>query len=900
VLPGPNDDAVIDDTSSTTTVTMAALTVQIKSVTCSKNLMISNSTVDLTPGPSSVTGSLLMANSSLDTDDGAAFIARGMATIDGSSLSALGGSQIVLAQTTSYDGSGTRGTNIQADGVGSRIDLSQVTAWRGAGGPTDSAYVYVHAMNGAIVDLSHVPEISVGNSTFTAERNGQINLSALTRFTVQRDVGLYNRNYLSVTNGGQIIAPALTTLSGVGLGATGDGVLPTSLINSFTNGDIYVQGGGAVSLPALMTYDGSGGGSLTVTQTGSRVDLSHVMTWKGAGSASDPSRLRVGVSSGTLDLRGLTEISMGNSGFLASAGGQINLSGLLSFTGAMETGGANYLEADDDGQILAPGLTTLRGVNLILMNGGALSASMINSFTNGDIRVLSSTMVMPALTIYDGSGADRTILVNGSGSRLDLSHVTTWRGAGSPSDGRRVAVRVYSGVLDLHLLPAISTGNTAFIAAGATAHIDLSGLTTFAGPAESPGFNFVEGYGGGTITLSPVTTAITNVTVELNATSKIIAGTLHLDSGSSLTGAGTIQGNLVNDGQIEVGLPTDLLSVTGNYTQISGTLSGPGTLTVNGSVTWAGGTMSGFGITNANGGLSLTGSDTKSLESRTLNDSGTGTWTGTGDLDMSYGAALHLLGPATLDIQNDQSITNTAGTATLTNAGILRKSAGTDTTAIDAVFSNSGTLQVQAGTMSVAGDFATSGAVTVGANGTLSAGGDYNQTGGTTTLAGGALAAGGTINLRGGVLSGSGTLNGTVNNGAEIDVGTSTNVGILTINGDYMGTGTLVIKIGGPDPSLYDQLMISGNAAFAGGTLRIIVTGGYRPDPTIPDSFQIISFGSHDPADDFAVYSGTDLGGGLTLASDYSDTGLTLVATQSAEETPSFRSQDRIFQRATV
>jgi hypothetical protein len=53
------------------------------------------------------------------------------------------------------------------------------------------------------------------------------------------------------------------------------------------------------------------------------------------------------------------------------------------------------------------------------------------------------------------------------------------------------------------------------------------------------------------------------------------------------------------------------------------------------------------------------------------------------------------------------------------------------------------------------------------------------------------------------------------------------------------------------------------------------------PDPTIPDMFQIVTFGSYDAADDFAVYTGTDLGNGLTLQPQYSDTALTLVGNQS-------------------
>jgi hypothetical protein len=91
----------------------------------------------------------------------------------------------------------------------------------------------------------------------------------------------------------------------------------------------------------------------------------------------------------------------------------------------------------------------------------------------------------------------------------------------------------------------------------------------------------------------------------------------------------------------------------------------------------------------------------------------------------------------------------------------------------------------------------------------------------------------------------------------------------------------LVIKIGGTDPSLFDQLQISGDATFAGGTLTIVLFNGFAPDPTNPDMFPIITFGRHDSSDDFAQYNGTDLGGGLMLVPQYTAGGLTLVATQS-------------------
>jgi hypothetical protein len=86
----------------------------------------------------------------------------------------------------------------------------------------------------------------------------------------------------------------------------------------------------------------------------------------------------------------------------------------------------------------------------------------------------------------------------------------------------------------------------------------------------------------------------------------------------------------------------------------------------------------------------------------------------------------------------------------------------------------------------------------------------YIQTAGSTIL-NGTLAATTLVDLQGGSLSGTGTVNGNLQNEASILIGTSTTAGTLTITGNYtqIATGSLTIKVGGPNAGTdFDRLVV--------------------------------------------------------------------------------------------
>jgi hypothetical protein len=202
-------------------------------------------------------------------------------------------------------------------GTGSKLNFSAVTTWKGAGSASNPAHINVWAFSGGVVDLSHVGNITAGNSYFQALDGGQIKLDALTSFTGAVWGG---SNALDARRSSAVItAPGLASLSNVDLYQGGNATLPVASLTSFQHGqvDAFTDGVGTVLALPVTTIDESGfGGSpyFAVIGTGSKLNLSAVTTWKGAGSAGNPARINVwAFSGGVLDLSHVATISAGNS-----------------------------------------------------------------------------------------------------------------------------------------------------------------------------------------------------------------------------------------------------------------------------------------------------------------------------------------------------------------------------------------------------------------------------------------------------------------------------------------------------------------------------------------------------------------------------------------------------------
>src|SRR5262249_22831474 len=151
---------------------------------------------------------------------------------------------------------------------------------------------------------------------------------------------------------------------------------------------------------------------------------------------------------------------------------------------------------------------------------------------------------------------------------------------------------------------------------------------------------------------------------------------------------------------------TNDLSVSINeffFSNHGGRLTGSGNLHVEGPFTWQGGSFSGPGTITARAGIDIITAahvSTKGLSAKTLINSGPAIWSGDGTITLMEGAIISNASGAIFDCTGDGIMENGLGENRVYNAGLFRKTGGTNTTRIDVPFSNTGTIEVQAGTLS--------------------------------------------------------------------------------------------------------------------------------------------------------------------------------------------------------
>jgi hypothetical protein len=548
-VPGAGDDVVID-VPGNITITHDTGTDTIQSLVSRQNLIVSDTSAltitgsftqsssrnlnvrdtaqltvngaatatgaDLTAGGGAITlsGTTTITGGNLTAPGGTITLA-GAATIAGTNLLAQNGGTISLPGATAYNGSGSLSLTVRATGAGSRVDLSHVTQWQGAGSATNSSWVSVEALNGGTMDLRQVAQLSTGNTRFLIQGAGsQVNLAALTGFTGARN----DANVLEADTGATIVAPNLAGLANVSLRMSGNATLPTAHIGTFQNGNVLLDNGANLALPALTRFNGAGNRDLTLqADHGSRLDLSPVTQFQGAGSATNSSSVLVqALNGGSVDLSRVAQISAGNVAFQSSgAGSQINLAALTGFTGARAD--ASLLEADGGGTILAPGLAGLNTVDLRVTGTGTLPTARVGTFQNGDIYLAdSANLALPLVTGFDGSGIHTLTFQADQGSRLDLSALTQWQGAGGAGDHAAIIVQALNGgTVDLSRVAQITAGNTSFRSSGAGSQILLTALAGFTGARLDS--SSLEASTGGTIS-APGLTSLNTMTLKATGT----------------------------------------------------------------------------------------------------------------------------------------------------------------------------------------------------------------------------------------------------------------------------------------------------------------------------------------------------------------------------------------------
>lgn len=204
------------------------------------------------------------------------------------------------------------------------------------------------------------------------------------------------------------------------------------------------------------------------------------------------------------------------------------------------------------------------------------------------------------------------------------------------------------------------------------------------------------------------------------------------------------------------------------------------------------------------------------------------------------GGTYRVLSGGRIELPVDISINN--ATIVLSGADSRLVNGVYGRSALDSVYSNLGSLTIEGGheltLVNRSFNFANYGTVRIGAGSLLSDHWGYIQHRGLTQLDGRLV--GPLLAFNDGVLSGTGILQGVVDNAAAT-VKPGNSAGSLWVLGDYRQgpLGTLSLELGGTAFDAYDHLFITG-LAMLGGLLDIDLINGF--DPEIGDIFQLITF----------------------------------------------------------
>jgi hypothetical protein len=614
-LPGISDIVVIDRPGVGVTVTRSSGSATIKGLISTESLVLSGGVLTVTE-TANITGSLRISGATLTASGSTAlFRATGPTVVGDCNLFAVGGARMELPTLISYTQTGGFGvpTNrLQAIGANSILDLSSVTTITG---PTSGfSEIVISAADGGIVNLSSLANFVVAN---------------------------FSTSTMMVVNGGNIVSPNLSFLTGVSLISDGTGSLDTDQLTAVVNGGVTVTGGtldlsNVTDLHGTLVTLSSGGKTILtnaanineasfIVNGGVTLSLPAAVTYQHTGGSNDDRMFRAGGAGSALDLSALTAITVsGNFGadlhVEALNGGHIDLSGVTTISEGLSSslGGTQILadgpgslvdltnltsfvdlgaslQARFSGMIESPNLSSLTGVSLIINDGtGSLDTGQLTAVVNGGVIVAGGgTLDLSNVTDLHGTSVSLS-----SGGKAILTNAANINGA-SFSVGGGVTLSLPAAVTYQHT--GGSNDDRVFRAGGVGSALDLSALTAITVSGVLVDLH-VEALNGGHIDLSGVTT-ISGLSGSLGGTQILADGLGSLVDLTNLTsivdGDGSLQAR--NSGTIE---SPNLSSLTGVSLIDDGTGSldiAQLTAILGGGVTVTGGTLDLSNVTTANG-----------------------------------------------------------------------------------------------------------------------------------------------------------------------------------------------------------------------------------------------------------------------------------------------------------
>ena len=301
---------------------------------------------------------------------------------------------------------------------GSRISFPALQTLRG--NSFVNAALEITARDGAKVELPQLTTIPSGKVQFVAlQADSVIDLSSLTRFARSGR----GSSSMSATDGGRILSPKLTDLSGVELTLDNLSGINTAQIITLTSGGIEVIGvtadfgnlvnadgaslrvrnGGVLSLPKLVTYSGDGFDFFTTLRaegTGSRLDFPALTRVDGNTFTFDNLNVQAN-EGGVVRMPNVARIDVGMVQFDAEgAGSLIDLRSLADFSRG--NNGTSSLRTLDGGAIQTANVLRTERATVIVDAGGVY---MLTSLVMGEGSSLVGGGVFPASVVNGGEVA---------------------------------------------------------------------------------------------------------------------------------------------------------------------------------------------------------------------------------------------------------------------------------------------------------------------------------------------------------------------------------------------------------------------------------------------------------------------------------------------------------------
>ncbi len=418
-------------------------------------------------------------------------------------------------------------------------------------------------INGGTLALSGLGTLSTAGLV-TIASGATFNISASTVSQIIGSLtgdGSVSLGSVNLTLGGSNASNAFSgSFSGTGtITKTGTGIFTLSGDNSGASFPLIIQSG-TVSISANNNFS-TGTWTIqaaTLQTTGTTINTSHPLTLSGGGTIQVP-------TAASAKFSGI----IGGTGTLNKTGaGILRISGSNSYSGATVVS-AGTLSLEATSTLPANSDLTVSGSASVLLNDYNQTINALIG-TDSSASINLGTLSTTSLSIGSGgTSASFSGSLTGSGSLIKTGSGTqTLLGSNSYTGGTQISS------------PGGISGNTASL----QGNFENAGTLTFnqtsdgiftgsIGPLSSAlGHLIKEGSGllhieGGSITQTDFAINAGTVQIDTNINAPIT-----ISSGGTLTGIGTVLGALTNAGTVAPGEPTGQITVTGSYTQSSGSV----------------------------------------------------------------------------------------------------------------------------------------------------------------------------------------------------------------------------------------------------------------------------------------------------------------------------------------